>query len=221
MGNHKKKPLQIFNQSCSRYSTKIVSMMTLVSSLSASLVNVESTKAASPYVNLGCQCSSLTFVDQYGTVQGNCRSADSTGALWCYVDSAYSSTCQDKQFSARFPNNPWSYEACATPLPVVVAPAAPSAAFTAPIPVQPSYPSVPAHVPAHSHQVPAHAHVPVQSGAFTSDLDPTLEPSSLMVNSSQRSPAVEMMLSSFKIKININLISIAFGWLLINIRVQK
>ena len=29
----------------------------------------ESTKAASPYVNLGCQCSALTFVDQYGTVQ--------------------------------------------------------------------------------------------------------------------------------------------------------
>merc|ERR1712209_152557 len=89
MGNHKKKPLQIFNQSSSRYSTKmmskIVSMMTLVSSLSASPVNVESTKAASPYVNLGCQCSSLTFVDQYGTVQGNCRSADSTelsGATW-------------------------------------------------------------------------------------------------------------------------------------------
>ena len=175
--------LQIFNQSSSRYSTKmmskIVSMMTLVSSLSASPVNVESTKAASPYVNLGCQCSSLTFVDQYGTVQGNCRSADSTGALWCYVDSAYSSTCQDKQFSARFPNNPWSYEACATPLPVVVAPAAPSAAFTAPLPVQPSYPSVPAHVPAHSHQVPAHAHVPVQSGAFTSGFGPntgTLQP---------------------------------------------
>merc|ERR1712012_1369056 len=111
-------------------------MMTLVSSLSASPVNVESTKAASPYVNLGCQCSSLTFVDQYGTVQSNCRSADSTGALWCYVDSAYSSTCQGKQFSARFPNNPWSYEACATPLPVVVAPAAPSAAFNAPLPVQ-------------------------------------------------------------------------------------
>merc|ERR1712012_520713 len=175
MGNHKKKPLQIFNQSSSRYSTKMVSMMTLVSSLSASPVNVESTKAASPYVNLGCQSSSLTFVDQYGTVQGNCRSAESTGALWCYVDSAYSSTCQDKQFSARFPNNPWSYEACATPLPVVVAPAAPSAAFTAPLPVQPSYPSVPAH----SHQVPAHAHVPVQSGAFTSGFGPntgTLQP---------------------------------------------
>merc|ERR1712211_217845 len=202
MGNHKKKPLQIFNQSCSRYSTKmmskIVSMMTLVSSLSASPVNVESTKAASPYVNLGCQCSSLTFVDQYGTVQGNCRSADSTGALWCYVDSAYSSTCQDKQFSARFPNNPWSYDACATPLPVVVAPAAPSAAFTAPIPVQP---------PTHQFQLmfqPTLTRFQLmlmfQSSLELShlDLDPTLEPSSLTVNLSPRNPAVEVMLSSFK-----------------------
>merc|ERR1712213_85190 len=55
--------------------------------------------------------------DQYGTVQGNCRSADSTGARWCYVDSAHSSSCQDLRFSARFPNNPWSYEACAPPPP--------------------------------------------------------------------------------------------------------
>merc|ERR1712107_281809 len=80
-------------------------------------MGTEVTKAASPYVNIGCQCSPLTFVDQYGTVQGNCRSADSTGARWCYVDSAHSSSCQDLRFSARFPNNPWSYEACATPPP--------------------------------------------------------------------------------------------------------
>merc|ERR1712130_772212 len=40
----------------------------------------ENTKAASPYVNIGCQCSPLTFLDQYGTTQGNCLSADSTGA---------------------------------------------------------------------------------------------------------------------------------------------
>jgi len=50
------------------------------------------------------------------------------------------------------------------PPPVVVAPAAPSASFTAP------------YVPAHSHvqvpAVPAHSHVqvPVQSGAFTSGI---------------------------------------------------
>merc|ERR1712152_132581 len=77
---------------------------------------------------------------------GNCRAADSTGARWCYIDNALTSSCQDKRFSARFPNNPWSYEACATPLPVAVAPIAPSAAFTAP--VGPSYGQ---HTPSYGH----------------------------------------------------------------------
>ena len=30
------------------------------------------TKGASPFTNLGCQCDSLTFMDSYGKVQGNC-----------------------------------------------------------------------------------------------------------------------------------------------------
>ena len=51
-----------------------------------------------------------------GEVQGNCRTVDSTGAQWCYVDTSYSS-CADLVPSLRFPNNPWSYEACATPAP--------------------------------------------------------------------------------------------------------
>merc|ERR1711913_10146 len=87
-------------------------------------------KAASPLINCGCQCSSLTFRDANGVVQGNCLTVDSTGAQWCYVDPAYSS-CQDLVPSKRFPNNPWSYEACATPAqgsplcPVIAAPVAP------------------------------------------------------------------------------------------------
>merc|ERR1739848_784247 len=99
-------------------------MMLNISSLLASLaiiataspVELENTetKAASPLINCGCQCSSLTFRDANGVVQGNCLTVDSTGAQWCYVDSAYSS-CQDLVPSKRFPNNPWSYEACATP----------------------------------------------------------------------------------------------------------
>ena len=121
--------------------SKYLSLLAMVSTISCSPLNIESTKAASPYVNIGCQCSPLTFVDQYGTIQGNCRAADSTGARWCYVDNAHSSSCQDLRFSARFPNNPWSYEACATPLPVIVAPAAPSASFTAPYPAH--------HAPVH------------------------------------------------------------------------
>merc|ERR1719333_1289664 len=79
-------------------------------------LNQTETKAASNLVNCGCQCSSLTFRDAKGEVQGNCLTVDSTGAQWCYVDSEYSS-CQDTVPSLRFPNNPWSYEACATPPP--------------------------------------------------------------------------------------------------------
>merc|ERR1712115_753162 len=50
-------------------------------------------KAASPLINCGCQCSSLTFRDANGVVQGNCLTVDSTGAQWCYVDQAYSPLC--------------------------------------------------------------------------------------------------------------------------------
>merc|ERR1711953_252109 len=91
-------------------------LVTLLTLATASPVEVESTetKASSPLINCGCQCSSLTFRDANGVVQGNCLTVDSTGAQWCYVDQAYSS-CQDLVPSRRFPNNPWSYEACATP----------------------------------------------------------------------------------------------------------
>merc|ERR1719411_1458951 len=74
------------------------------------------TKAASPLIYCGCQCAPLTFRDAKGVVQGNCLTVDSTGAQWCYVDTSYSS-CADLVPSLRFPNNPWSYEACATPAP--------------------------------------------------------------------------------------------------------
>merc|ERR1712001_372820 len=89
-------------------------VLTLLATGSSALTLTKDLKAASPFVNLGCQCGSLTFVDSHGQVQGNCRSVDSTGARWCYVDHLPSS-CQDLSHSARFPNNPWSYEACSTP----------------------------------------------------------------------------------------------------------
>merc|ERR1739838_180007 len=92
--------------------TQVTILASLV--LSATCLSVEKTKAASPYTNCGCQCSSLTFRDTAGTVQGNCKTVDGTGAQWCYVDSS-SSSCQDLVPSERFPHNPWSYEACATP----------------------------------------------------------------------------------------------------------
>merc|ERR1712106_1302605 len=113
--------------------------------LSATCLVVENTKAAFSFTNCGCQCSSLTFRDTTNTVQGNCLTVDGTGAQWCYVDSS-SSSCQDLVPSERFPHNPWSYEAWATPAigsdfcPLIV----------------PDH----VHVPEHTH-VPEHVHVPV------------------------------------------------------------
>merc|ERR1719191_1254354 len=110
-------------------------------------------KAASPLTNCGCQCSSLTFSDSAGVVQGNCRTVDGSGARWCYVDAALGSSCQDLTPSARFPNNPWSYEACATPAigtlecPALVAAVPATVAVPVPAPhhptvVQPAHPEV-------------------------------------------------------------------------------
>merc|ERR1711976_70453 len=127
-------------------------LVTLLTFATASPVEVESTetKASSPLINCGCQCSSLTFRDANGVVQGNCLTVDSTGAQWCYVDPAYSS-CQDLVPSQRFPNNPWSYEACATPphtspvclgVPAPVLPVAPVAPAVPVVPVEPVHPPV-------------------------------------------------------------------------------
>merc|ERR1711915_552118 len=69
-------------------------------------------KGAAPSA-CGCQCSDLVWEDKYGTVHGNCRSADHTNAKWCYVKEG--STCSDLVPSACHPRNPWSYQACATP----------------------------------------------------------------------------------------------------------
>merc|ERR1712029_1012121 len=92
--------------------TQVTILATLV--LTASSLAVENTKAASSVINCGCQCSSITFLDSAGVEQGNCKTVDGTGAQWCYVDST-ASTCQDLVPSQRFPHNPWSYQACATP----------------------------------------------------------------------------------------------------------
>merc|ERR1711909_23343 len=119
------------DQSLTTMFTEASILATLV--LSATSLSLESTKAASSQINCGCQCSSITFLDSAGVEQGNCKTVDGTGAQWCYVDHL-PSTCQDMVPSERFPHNPWSYEACATPpegsalcpavhAPVVVAPA--------------------------------------------------------------------------------------------------
>merc|ERR1712154_118416 len=91
-------------------------------------------KAASPLINCGCQCSSLTFRDANGVVQGNCLTVDSTGAQWCYVDQAYSS--------------------CATPAPG--SPLCPGIVAPAVVPVVPVAPAVVPVEPAHVHVEPVH-----------------------------------------------------------------
>jgi len=70
-------------------------------------------RQASRQVNCQCQCSSITFLDKFGKINGNCRSSDNTGAVWCYVDPRFTQ-CADLQRSTRT-TSLWSYQACATP----------------------------------------------------------------------------------------------------------
>merc|ERR1712122_471041 len=132
--------------------------------LSASSLSLESTKAASSQINCGCQCSSLTFLDSAGVEQGNCKTVDGTGAQWCYVDST-ASTCQDLVPSQRFPHNPWSYEACATPaIGSLLCPAIPA------IPA-PDHVHTPVLVLEHEHEVD-HDHVPLYAPATPTHIHP-------------------------------------------------
>merc|ERR1712165_579530 len=58
-----------------------------------------------------CQCNyQLTFQDKYGNTHGACRRPDETGRTWCYTTGGWG--CSDARQSQRFPNNPWSYQAC-------------------------------------------------------------------------------------------------------------
>merc|ERR1712121_389480 len=90
----------------------ILTILLIAHTVTAQTTN---TKAASYRVNCGCQCSDLTFRDKYNRVQGNCKTADNTGAQWCYTE--YGSTCEDQQRSTRFgrQGKTWSYQACSTP----------------------------------------------------------------------------------------------------------
>ena len=84
--------------------------------------------------------TTTTNITPQGAVHGNCLTVDASGAQWCYVDHLPSS-CQDLTPSARFPSNPWSYEACATPTLTQCSLLAPVAAPHHPI--HPTYPEVP------------------------------------------------------------------------------
>merc|ERR1711963_1008976 len=108
--------LTLFKMTISTQFVTLQVLATLHSTVEA-LNTATNNKAASQYVNCDCQCSSLTFQDKFGRTQGNCKTADTTGATWCYVDSR--SPCLDKQRSVRFSQSghAWSYQACSTPPP--------------------------------------------------------------------------------------------------------
>merc|ERR1712115_139222 len=139
--------------------TKASILATLV--MSTTSLAVENTKAASSSINCGCQCSSLTFLDSAGVEQGNCKTVDGTGAQWCYVDHL-PSTCQDMVPSKRFPHNPWSYEACATPPEVsALCPAVPDH-----VPVVVSAPThVHDYVGQHNTEIPQGLNSPIPKAA--------------------------------------------------------
>jgi len=82
-----------------------------------------------------CQCSTQTFVSRR-RIYGNCKTADTTGANWCYIrplrhvlagiqgnnrrnyafaQASSSTTCIDAKRSQRFPDKEFSYHACGTP----------------------------------------------------------------------------------------------------------
>ena len=66
-----------------------------------------------------CQCASTTYLDQDGTVQGNCRAADTTGRKWCFIQSDYNTmeACRDSfGYDSRY-NMFKSYAACSSPDP--------------------------------------------------------------------------------------------------------
>merc|ERR1711953_1153047 len=58
-----------------------------------------------------CQCTLLSFTDHQGNVNGKCQSYDSGKGSWCYT-TGWDSGCTDLHGSQKFPNNPWSYQAC-------------------------------------------------------------------------------------------------------------
>ena len=90
---------------------------TLVNLSMSSLV----TRAPAPTTsdNCGCQCDGTTYLDEEHTVQGNCKSADTTGRRWCYIsnDQGTKEACKDYfGYDSRY-NLFRSYAACSSPDP--------------------------------------------------------------------------------------------------------
>ena len=74
-------------------------------------------RAPSADLNCDCQCDGTTYLDEYDTIQGNCKSTDSTDRKWCYIsqDQKTMDACKDDfGYDSRY-NMSKSYHACSTP----------------------------------------------------------------------------------------------------------
>ena len=98
---------------------------TIMIILACALVNLSMsslvTRAPAPTTpdNCGCQCDGTTYLDEEHTVQGNCKSADTTGRRWCYIsnDQGTKEACKDYfGYDSRY-NLFKSYAACSSPDP--------------------------------------------------------------------------------------------------------
>lgn len=60
-----------------------------------------------------CRCSQLSKTDNNGREEAKCARPDrESRRKWCYITS--DSSCSDSKPSRKYPNNPWSYQACQT-----------------------------------------------------------------------------------------------------------
>merc|ERR1711971_169956 len=69
----------------------------------------------------GWQCDGTTYLDEDHTVQGNCRSADSSGRKWCFIrpDQTVDACGDAFGYDSRY-NFFKSYAACSSPDPYSV-----------------------------------------------------------------------------------------------------
>ena len=96
--------------------------MTVLTILACTLVNLSMsslvTRAPAPTTSddCACQCDGTTYLDEDHVVQGNCKSADTTGRKWCYISNDQG-TCKDYfGYDSRY-NMYKSYAACSSPDP--------------------------------------------------------------------------------------------------------
>ena len=98
---------------------KTILLPILVALLVATTMSKVPVRAPAPTTSddCDCQCDGTTHLDEYDTVHGNCKSADTTGRKWCYIsqDQKTLDACKDGfGYDSRY-NKSKSYAACSSP----------------------------------------------------------------------------------------------------------